>query len=303
MDWSATTFDWNQTRAFLVTAEEGSLTAAARALGLAQSTLSRQVDSLESRLGVALFERIGRRLELTPSGRVLLPHARAMGESAVRLSLAASGQAASLRGQVSISASEVVAAYLLPPVIATLRADHPGIDIDVVSSNAASDLQRREADIAIRSYRPTEPELIARKLGDAPARLFASDRYLERLGPVRGPADLRHATFIGFDRTEQLVSALNALGLELTAARFPVVSASHLVQWQLVKEGLGIGIMPEDIGRAEPGVREVLPTLPPIPTARWLVAHRELQTSRRIRVVFDGLVAGLGQSVQQPRSS
>ena len=148
MDWRAVKFDWNKARAFLVTAEEGSLSAAARALGMAQPTLGRQVDGLEQELGVVLFERVGRGLTLTPSGMELLEHVRKMGEAAGRVSLAALGQNQALESSISISASETYAAVLLPPIIAKLRIEEPGIHVEIVVSNRASDLLRREADIA-----------------------------------------------------------------------------------------------------------------------------------------------------------
>ena len=163
MNWKSMKFDWNRARAFLVTAEEGSLSAAARALEMTQPTLGRQVSALEQELGVALFERAGRGLVLTPSGLELVDHVRAMGEAANRVSLTASGQSQTIEGSICITASEIHAAYLLPPIIAKLRRAQPGIKVEIIASNAASDLRRREADIAIRSFRPTQPELIAKK--------------------------------------------------------------------------------------------------------------------------------------------
>ena len=121
-------FDWNRARAFLVTAEEGSLSAAARSLGMTQPTLSRQVDALEDELGLVLFERVGRGLVLTRSGLELLEQVRGMGEAATRVSLTASGQTQSIEGAICITASEVNSAFWLPPIIAKLRAAHPGID-------------------------------------------------------------------------------------------------------------------------------------------------------------------------------
>ena len=143
MDWRSVKFDWNRARAFLVSAEEGSLSAAARALGMAQPTLGRQVRALEDELGVILFERVGRGLTLTPSGLELVEHVRAMSEAASRVSLTASGQSQSIEGTVCISATEVAAAYVLPPIITRLRRAEPGIAIEVVASNNISDLRRR----------------------------------------------------------------------------------------------------------------------------------------------------------------
>ena len=293
MDWRAVKFDWNRARAFLVTAEEGSLSAAARALGLAQPTLGRQVDALESELGVVLFERVGRGLELTPSGLELLEHVRSMGEAANRVSLTAAGQSQSIEGTICIAASETYAAILLPPILAKLRRLEPGIHIEIVASSKPSDLRRREADIAIRNFAPSEPDLIARKIRDVPARLYATPDYLARIGNPKLPYDLRHADFISIDGTGMFLKGLNAMGLNLTEHNFPILTENYLVMWEMVKQGLGIGILDGTIGDAEPLVRRVLPEFKPLMFPIWLVAHRELNTSRRVRVVFDLLTAEL----------
>ncbi len=296
MDWRAVRFDWNRARAFLVTAEEGSFSAAARALGMAQPTVGRQVAALEEELGVALFERIGNALELTTAGLDLVEHVRAMGDAATRVSLAATGQSLSIDGTVCITASELIAAHILPPIVAGLRRTHPGIEIEIVASNAARDLRRREADIAIRNFKPDQPELFARKIADRDARLYASPDYLASIGDPKTPADLSRAEFFAFDRTNLMIDGLRAFGVEVTSRNFPIVTENHLVQWALAKEGAGICIVMDEVGDAEPRVRRVLPDLPPFPVPIWLVTHRELRTSRRIRVVFDLLAEGLARS-------
>jgi len=198
MDWRAVKFDWNRARAFLVTAEEGSLSAAARALGMAQPTLGRQVDALEAELDVVLFERVGRGLELTPSGLELLEHVRSMGEAANRVSLTAAGQSQSIEGTICIAASETYAAILLPPILVKLRRLEPGIHIEIVASSKPSDLRRREADIAIRNFAPSGPGREAVSGGNGKrrfsvfcraaeirARASAGRRKVTRLGGVR----------------------------------------------------------------------------------------------------------------------
>jgi len=224
MDWRSVKFDWNRARAFLVTAEEGSLSAAARALGMTQPTLGRQVSALEKELGVVLFERAGQGLVLTPSGLELVEHVRAMGDAANRVSLTASGQSQNIEGTVCISASEVHAVFLLPPIIAKLRQMEPKINIEIIATNNVSDLRRREADIAIRNFRPTQPELIAKKIKDASARLYATPDYLKRIGNPASPEDLQQADFISFDSTGGLMNGLNELGLNLTKKNFPILT-------------------------------------------------------------------------------
>jgi DNA-binding transcriptional LysR family regulator len=296
MDWRSVKFDWNKARAFLVTAEEGSLSAAARALGMAQPTLGRQVDGLEQELGIVLFERVGRSLTLTPSGLELLEHVRAMGEAAGRVSLTALGRSQALEGTICISASETYAAVLLPPIIAKLRKMEPGIQVEIVVANHASDLRRREADIAIRNFRPTEPDLIAKKIGDADAVLYATPDYIAKIGNPTKPYDLRHADFVNMDHGGMMLKGLNTLGLGLTEVNFPLLTESYLVMWELVRQGAAIGILDAHIGDADPVVRRVLPDLEPLVFPIWLVSHRELSTSRRIRRVYDFLEEELRRS-------
>lgn len=294
MNWEHVRFDWNRARAFLATAEEGSLVAAARSLGLTQPTLGRQVAALEEELGVALFERVGRGLTLTESGLGLLEHVRAMGEAANRVAFAAAGRSQSVEGLVTITASEVVSAFLLPPVLAKLRAAHPGLELRVVASIAVRDLRRREADVAIRSGKPKDPELIGRRLRDTPARLYATPRYLRSIGNPKTPADLAKADFLGFsDDGDRFLLGMQGFGFPVTPANLRLHTGNHLVIWELAKQGLGIGVIVDEVGDAEPRVRRVLPEHPPIPVEMWAVAHREVRTSRRVRLVFDAIVKEL----------
>ncbi|MDV7141665.1 LysR family transcriptional regulator [Tropicimonas sp. TH_r6] len=293
MDWRSVKFDWNRARAFLVTAEEGSLSAAARALEMSQPTLGRQVTALEEELGLALFERSGRGLALTPAGLELLAHVRAMGEAASRVSIAATGQSQRIEGDICITASDIYAAYLLPPIIARVRREHPGIRIEIRASNDIADLRRREADIAIRNTRPEDPALIARKIRDDTARLYATSDYIATLPQPITQESLRVAQFVGFDHGPTYRDQLRAFGIALEAENFPLITADHVVQWQLVKQGLAIGVVPTSLGDTDPVVRRVLPELAPITFPIWLVAHRDLATARRIRAVFDILVDAL----------
>jgi DNA-binding transcriptional LysR family regulator len=287
-------FDWNRARAFWVTAELGSFSAAARVLGVAQPTVGRQVAALEEELGVVLFERVGNALELTASGVELVDHVRAMAGAASRISLTAAGQSEAIDGTVCITASEIIAAYLLPPILIELRRTQPGIELEILASNSIRDLLRREADIAIRNVAPTHPELFARKLGDHWARPYASAEYLARIGDPQTPAALAEVgEFFAFDRTTVMIDGLRERGLEFTPRNFPIITSNHLVQWQMAKRGAGICFVMEAVGDAEPGMVRVLPELPPLPVPIWLVSHRELRTSRRIRLVFDALAAGL----------
>jgi DNA-binding transcriptional LysR family regulator len=285
--------DWNQLRAFLATAQTGSLSAAARQLGLTQPTLSRQVAAIEHHLGVTLFERVGKGLALTSTGHELLEHARTMGAAADALGLAASGRSQAMGGVVSVSASDAVAAYLLPTLVRRLREQEPGIAIEVISSNAVSDLLRREADIAIRHVKPEQPELIARLIREASASFYASEEWVSRHGHPRTAAEAATLPFVGAARDGQYLRYLQAHGLPVTEASFCSYAEHSVAHWALVQQGLGIGAMMDDIARSTPGIVRVLDEVPPVRFPVWLVSHRELRTSRRIRVVFEALAEGL----------
>lgn len=296
MNWQAISFDWNQVRAFLATAEEGSLSAAARALGQTQPTLSRQVAALEEDLGVTLFERAGRAMALTEAGRDLMEHVRIMADAATKVSLVASGQSQTVEGKVVITATGAMATYYLPSIIRKIRDAAPGITLDIVTSNEVQDLTRREADISIRHARPTQPDLIAKLVGDSAAHLYASEDYTKSLGPIQTLKDVEHADFIGFDRNEEMIVELARHGLNLTPDNFTVNARAGTVMRELVVKGLGIGFLTRDVEKLEPRVKPILPDALTLPVPVWLVTHRELHTSKRIRVVYDILSEELPKS-------
>jgi DNA-binding transcriptional LysR family regulator len=285
--------DWNQLKAFLETADTGSLSAAARKLGLTQPTLSRQVAAIERQMGVTLFERVGKSMLLTPTGLELLEHARAMGAAAEALSLAATGRSQAVGGVVSVSATDAVAAHLLPLMVRRLREQEPGIAIEVIASNALSDLLRREADIAIRHVKPEQPDLIARLIREASANFYASEDWVRIHGHPRNAEDAAHLAFVGADRSGQYLAYLRQHGLPLSEANFSCYAEHSVASWSLVRQGMGIGAMMDEIARDTPGVVRVLDEVPPVRFPIWLVSHRELRTSRRIRVVFEALAQGL----------
>lgn len=270
-----------------MTAEEGSFSAAARALGQTQPTLGRQVAALEATLGITVFERVGRSLVLTQSGLELLEHVRAMGDAANRISLTASGHVQSIDGLVRITASDVFSAYMLPAVVRKLRQAAPLIEIDIVASNEIQDLQRREADIAIRHVRPEQPDLIARLVREEAAHFYAAPSYLNARGFPQTVADLSNHDHVSYGDVDRMMAHLAGAGVSLSRANFLVRSESGVAAWEMVKAGLGIGIMSQDVGAATPEVTRILPDWPPVVFPIWLVTHRELHTSRRIRLVFD----------------
>lgn len=290
-----TSLDWNRVRAFLATAEAGSLSAAAPRLGLTQPTLSRQVAALEAELGVTLFERVGKRLVLTETGAGLVEHAKLMGEGAAGLASAASGRSQEISGRVSVSATDSYAAYILPEIIARLAHEAPQIRLVVVAANTLSDLRRREADIAIRHVRPQEDGLIARQVGESCAPLYASPDWIARHGAPQSVADIPPDQFIGYDDTEEFAAQMRGIGLHPPDQGFRLVSKNSVVVWEMVRRGLGVCLMSREVGARTQGVVELIPGFEPPRFPIWLVAHRELRTSRRLRFVFELLAEDLGR--------
>jgi DNA-binding transcriptional LysR family regulator len=196
-------------------------------------------------------------------------------------------------GVVSVSATDVVAAYLVPPILQRLRAQEPGIAVEVISSNALSDLLRREADIAIRHVKPEQPDLIARLVREATAHFYASEGWVRTYGHPRNAQDATQVPFVGSDRSGRYLAYLRQHGLHLSEDNFSCYSDHTVAHWALVCQGMGIGAMMTEIARKTPGMVRVLDDLPPVRFPIWLVSHRELRTSRRIRVVFEALAGGL----------
>ncbi|SHG87834.1 DNA-binding transcriptional regulator, LysR family [Cognatiyoonia sediminum] len=295
MDWRAPKFDWNQARAFWATAETGSLSEAARSLGLTQPTLGRQVSALEDDLDVVLFERIGKRLVLTPTGQDLLTHMRRMGDAAQQVELSASGRNKEVAGDVCVSVTDIFAQLVMPAIVAELRLRAPQVRILVQASNSLSDLQRRQADIAIRHVPPTQPELITRKVRDGQGKLYASQRYIAEKGPFWTLDDLGRADFIGSGNEEEMLSALKAMGVPVTSDNICVISDSGIGGWEMARASLGIMPMLEELAVAWPEMQIIVPDAPVYPVPYYLTTHRELHSSRRIRLVFDLLAELLSQ--------
>lgn len=287
------TFDWNLVRSFLAVVEHGSLVAAARALNASQPTLGRHVAELEAQWRTVLFERSGRGLVPTAQALRLAETARGMQGTADALALQLSARAVDLDGPVRISASQPIACFLLPPLLARMRTALPQVQVELVVSNAVSNLLRREADIALRMVQPEQGSLLARRIGRVGFAARAHRDYLARRGTPREPADLLQHDLIAGDRDEQVQQGLRKMGLAAAPANFVLRTDDLVAQWQAVRSGIGIGFTADYLAREAKDVVALLPMLeiPPLPV--WLVVHREIRSSPRIRAVFDHLAAAL----------
>ena len=285
--------DWNHLHAFLTTVEAGSLSAAARELGLTQPTLSRQISALETALSLMLFERAGKRLTLTDAGRELLHSAQVMGRAANQLALSAEGQRSDLSGLVRITASEIMSAHALPSVIKELRLRAPQISVEVVASDDIENLIQRDADIALRHVRPEQPDLVARLLCEHVGYFYADKGYLEARGQPTCLSDLARYDWISMSEVDRMQAYLEGLGVDLPRDAFRVVSQNSMVGWELAKSGLGICPMDAAIAEQTPHMQQVLPHELSVTFPLWLVTHREIHTNPRIRLVYDLLAASI----------
>ncbi len=286
-------FNWALVPSFLAAHSQGSLLGAARALGISQPTVGRHLQQLERQLGTPLFERTPRGLVPTTAAARLAEAARTMESGALTLLRGAQQAQTTLSGTVRLSASQPVACHLLPPLLARLRESQPGIRIELVASNALSDLVRREADIAVRMVRPTQGALVARKLGEVALCACAHQDYLRRCETPEQPADLLTHALIGNDRQTEIERGFAAMGHAIDPARFVLRTDDLIAYWAAVRAGMGIGFVARYLLREDPLVRELLPQLglPRLPV--WLVVHREIRSSRRVKAVWDFLVREL----------
>jgi DNA-binding transcriptional LysR family regulator len=285
--------DWNLIRSFVAVAEAGSLSGAARKLSASQPTLGRHIAELEQALGVVLFRRGRRGYELTESGAALIERGQSVSEHAAAFSRLALGATESVAGTVRIAASEVVAAYVLPGMIARLGIEEPGVEVEIVASNQVENLLRRDADIAVRMVKPSQNELIARKIADLPLIACAAKSYLDRKGRPQRAQDLLAHDLVGFDRGDDLIRGFGAAGVTVDRHAFRFRTDNQIVFWEAVKAGNGVGFAQKALAQREPLVEVVLPQLrlPHLPM--WLAMHRDVRTSARIRRVADFLHAEL----------
>lgn len=287
---------WDLYRSLLAVLEHGSLSGAARSLGLSQPTLSRQIAALESELGVALFTRSPGGLKPTEAALQLRPHAEAMAAAAAAL-VRSAGPDDGASGVVRISVSEVMGGTVLPPIIAELRADHPRLVIELILSNTQDDLLRRDADIAVRMARPTQGALYGRRLRDIEVGLFASPSYVQRNGLPESLAQRDRHTVVGFDKIP-FYAARTISDVPITRELFDVRSNSDLAQYALIMAGAGIGAVQAPLARRM-GLTPILADAFSFPMEMWVVMHEDLKTTPRMRLVFDALVEGLNAYVRE----
>ncbi|NIY75969.1 LysR family transcriptional regulator [Thalassospira sp. HF15] len=289
--------DWNLYRTFLAVMECGSLSAAARVLGLTQPTVGRHVDELQDHLGVVLFTRSQAGLVPTDTAISLLPHATAVQSAARGLRRAASGDVGSVRGTVRVTAAEVVGIEILPPVLTQLRRDHPDLEIELVLSNRVENLLRRDADIAVRMVAPEQGALIAKHIGNIDLGFHAMSDYLDHAGwrgreGEIGWDQLGKLDLIGFDTVSADVRAMVDRMPEIANAHFAMRVDSNVAQLAMMRAGFGVAACQLGLARRTEGCMRLLPDFT-LALDTWVTMHEGLRDHLRCRVVFDALVAGM----------
>jgi len=280
---------WEHYRSFLGVLREGSLSAAARTLGLTQPTLGRHIDALEKALKVKLFARTQHGLVPTQSALDVAPHAEAMEAAAQALVRTASGEAGEMRGAVRLTASDIVGAEVLPAILSDFHAQHPRIAIELSLSNRNQDLSRRDADIAVRMVRPVQKALIAKRVGAVQIGLYAHRHYLARHGTPRSIEELTRHALIGFDRDAGAFRSLGASGLPVTREIFALRTDNDHAQLNALRAGFGIGGSQAGIAARDSDLVPVLPREICFRLEMWLVMHEALRANRRVRMLFDHL--------------
>jgi DNA-binding transcriptional LysR family regulator len=296
---------WDLYRSFLAVLREGSLSGAARSLKLTQPTVGRHIQELEAVLDTALFTRAPNGLRPTGAARALEPHAQTMAAAAAALVRTSSGTDLESHAVARITASEIIGAEVLPPILTELRARQSGLVVELSLSDRAENLLRRDADIAVRMLRPQQHSLLARRVGHVTVGLHAHRRYLDERGKPNDIDELAEHVLIGFDRETTSIRALQRLGLKLSRKDFSLRTDSHLVQLAAIRSGFGIGMCQTAIARRDPNLIHLMPKQFAFDLEVWLVMHEGLRVSRPIKAVFDHLAVALSDyarsSPRQPR--
>jgi DNA-binding transcriptional LysR family regulator len=285
--------DWSLWRSFSAVVKHGSLSAAARDLGLSQPTLGRHIEALEQALDLSLFERTLSGLKANTAALRLYEPVAAAEAALAQAAILAEGAQAEFSGTVRITASTVVSNYVLPALLLPIRERYPAIAIETAPSDSAENLLLREADIAIRMFRPTQLELVTKKLGEIPVIACAHEDYLARRGSPRSTADMYGHDMIGFDRSDLMLSHANRIGFPLRREQFVLRTDNQTQMWELLRAGLGIGFAQKSLIDRTPGMVALPFNLAIPPLQVWLTTHKELFTSHRIRAIYDALADGL----------
>ncbi len=290
---SMTNVDWSLYRSFLAVLRAGSLSGAARALGLTQPSVGRHIDALEQALGATLFTRAPDGLRPTALARELQPSVEAMAHASQHAARVASGAEQEARGTVRLTASQFIGGEVLPALLAPFCAQHPHISVELVLNNASEDLLKREADIAVRMVRPTQQSLVAKRLGRVDIGMFAHQQYVQARGLPRSLLDLGNHLLIGPDQDASTKRLMAQHGLNLSPQAFALRCDSELAQLAALRAGLGIGGCQLGVARRDTALVPVMPETLHFSLDMWLLTHAGLRSNQRVMCLYRYLAAEL----------
>jgi DNA-binding transcriptional LysR family regulator len=285
-------FDWDDARHFLAVHRTGSLTAAARQLGVNQSTVGRRLVSLEERLRVRLFHRSREGFRIAPAGEKLLAHAERMEDEAIAIAREIAGQETRLTGSVRLTAPDMFGVRIVAPLLAAFHARYPEIDLELDTDNRVRNLTKREADMAVRIGETTETGVVVRRLTEFRSAIYASEKYLKARGTPRG-GDFSGHDFIGFSEPLECIADARWIQSHTAAARIVLRAKATSVQVQATLDGVGLAALPCYVAEPEPTLVRIVP---PAHTSRQVIClamHEDLRFTARIRVCADFLAAGI----------
>jgi DNA-binding transcriptional LysR family regulator len=291
--------DWGLYRSFLAVIEAGSLSAAARALGLTQPTMARHIEALEQAVGFELFTRSQQGLAPTDGALALKPYAEQLAATTAAMLRTASGQGQAVKGTVRVSASEIIGSQVLPAIFASLREQYPTLEIELVLSNAVENLLRRDADIAVRMVEPVHEALVVKRVGSVSVGLHAHRRYLARAGMPRTLKSLHGHSVIGYDRETPATRAVRERMPGFETIAFALRTDNDIAHLMAIKAGFGIGFCQVALAKADAELERVLPAAVDLKLGVWIAMHENLRSTPRCRTVFDALVAGLAAHVDR----
>lgn len=294
---------WDLYRTLLAVLEEGSLSAAARSLGLTQPTVGRHITELEDALQQSLFTRSQTGLIPTTEALALQADAQAMRNMAAALERSGKSLKDKISGPVRISASEVVGVEILPPILATIQAQYPKLELELMLSNKLQDLARREVDIAVRMAVPTQEVLLATRVGELGLGFHAHQHYLKQHGLPASLDDLKKHVLIGYDRPSAYVRAASSAYPWWTREAFSLRTDSDLAQLALIRSGAGIGICQTELVRHDPNIIHLLADQFSLKLTTWVVMNEGLRHSAAYLTTFKGLVQGLRDYTNQAKSA
>lgn len=300
MDGDLRNLDWGRVQAFLAVARTGSLSAAARELCMSQPTLGRTIKAMENELSVTLFHRRARGLALTETGMELLAPAQAMAEAANQMALSAAGRSETMAGTVRITASVGLALHFLPPVLATIRKEEPEIHIEIASTDETDNLLFREADIALRMFRPTQLDVIAKHIANMRLGLFAAKSYMKDKTEPTTIEEVLAMDLVGYDKEERIIRGLRNLGHHVDRTTFATRCDDHNIIYELVCAGCGLGFLPCRLQDKHPEIIQIGQGLPIPALPLWLAAHEAVRHKPRIRRIWDILTAELPPLLDPP---